>query len=251
MQRFFLTILSISVLLNLFFILTRIQSKNIYTKPPWEPFELNSNLTLRSLVEDGYRFGGMPCGQVQYFKTIADTTIQYEVGLDCNSYSIFRKQFLELFNIDYHFQYKEPIAEDSPSFPFDLEQVKNCYQGIYWRVYSFKMNKPDINKIREFVESKSCGILTSTVNWNEDGSGSMIVYNYENYLYFDCQISKLRDDEISNKDLEWEFQIISYIPYLDSKRIINEAKRRTQIELFHLNQSFPSRYNEKIDIEEK
>lgn len=227
MLRLLTAFLTISLLLNIILICSG--DKDIDIKPPWEPFELNSNLTLKSIVEDGYRFGAMPCGQVQFVKTIADTSIQYEVHVDCKNYS---KWWNTLFTDETEALWKRKNVND-PYYPFTQNEVSACYERINWRIYRVRMSKPNISKIRTLIEKKNCQILTDTEKWDDDIGGNFIVYNPESYLYFQCTISKRNsyNNEIL-EDLDWEFKTISSIPYLDSEKIIFERERNLKIEQF-------------------
>ena len=232
MQRLLIIFLTISFLINVLFIFPKIFSSQKDQTPYWEPFELNPNLTLASIVKDGYRFGAMPCGQVQFFKTVADTTIQYEVGIDCKNYSSITKWISEFFNLE-----PERLDEDqdpqNPYYPSNFEVVKDCYQGINWRVYQFKMQKPNRKEIRRFIYNRNCRIVSETENWDLKDGGSFVVYNPKNALYFVCHIARedshMREDDTK----EWVFKIISTIPYLDSEKMEFEAERRKTIDAFN------------------
>lgn len=216
----------ISIGINIY-ILAQVSSKEIDRKPPWQPFELNPNLTLKSLVDEGYKFAGMPCRQVQYIKEIGDTIIQYEMEVDCNNYS---RNFrgLNIWLEENVYPKAKEIEEDDPFYPFDYQRIKNCYQKINARWYHFKIDKPDREAIQKFVESRSCGVVSETENWNADGSGSFMVYNRKNALYFHCIVAQKDNLNKLKEKPYWQFSISSTIPFLDTERIHSEEERKTK-----------------------
>ena len=84
-KRVFKFLLFFSLIVNASLIFYFYSSRKQAQKPIWHPFKFATNITLESAVEDGFRFASMPCGQIQYTKTIADTTIQYEIDIDCSN----------------------------------------------------------------------------------------------------------------------------------------------------------------------
>jgi len=222
MYRLKRLLLFISIGINIYLI-TQLSSENIDQKPRWHPFELNPNLTLKSLVDEGYKFGAMPCGQVQYFKTIGDTTIQYEVGIDCHSYNKKFKWLHEMLDMGSRYSNKE-ISKDDPFYPFDYQHVKNCYQGINLRYFCFEMIEPNREEIKKFIESKHGHIVYE--DWNEDGSGAIRVYNSKDRLYFYCAITEESFFDGRKEESYWQFSIASEMPFLDTNRMRFEEERK-------------------------
>ena len=214
----------ISIGINIYF-LAQVSNHKVDRKPPWQPFELNPNLTLKSLVDKGYKFAGMPCGQVQYIKEIGDTTIQYEVEIDCNTYSRNFRSLNTWLEEKVYPKAKE-VEEDDPFYPFDYQQIKNCYQKISYRWYRFNIDKPEQEAIRKFVESKDCHIISETQNWDADGSGSFMVYNRKKALYFHCVVSQKDNLNTLEEKPYWQFSISSTIPLLDTERIRLEEEKK-------------------------
>ncbi|MEM8524719.1 MAG: hypothetical protein AAGG68_08745 [Bacteroidota bacterium] len=212
----------ISIGANIYFI-AQTRTQKIDQKPSWHPFELNPNLTLKSLVDEGYKFGAMPCGQVQYFKTIGDTTIQYELDIDCHSYNKKFKWLHEMLGMGSRYSDKE-ISKDDPFYPFDYQHIKNCYQGINLRFFYFKMDEPNREEIVKFTENKNCQIVFE--NWNEDGSGAIRVYNRKNRLHFHCTITEESFFDGRKEESYWQFFIASEMPFLDTKRMRFEEERK-------------------------
>jgi hypothetical protein len=225
MKRGKLIIFISSVILNivLFYFLFS-KSENIDRTAYWHPFELNSNLNLKSIVENGYKFSSMPCGQVQYTKQIADTIIQYEVEIDCKEYK--GKYVREIYNEEVEIKevsesnssntiktWEEEIAENK-YYPWELNEIKDCYQEINWRIYTVNFGKNlDLEKVRDFIFKKGGNIIME--NWNMESGGNAIVYYRDNSLYFSVNLSK---EEFTDNNKTWVFQIIKTIPYLDSEK---------------------------------
>ena len=225
MNRGKLIIFISSAILNialLYFLFSK--SENIDRTAYWHPFELNSNLNLKSIVENGYKFSSMPCGQVQYTKQIADTIIQYEVQIDCKEYK--GKYVREIYNEEVEIKevsesnssntfktWEEEIAENK-YYPWELNEIKDCYQEINWRTYTVNFGKNlDLEKVRDFIFKKGGNIIME--NWNKDSGGNAIVYYRDNSLYFSVNLSK---QEFTDNNKTWVFQIIKTIPYLDSEK---------------------------------
>lgn len=200
-------------------------------RAPWHPFKLNSELTLKSIVKDGYRFNSSPCGFVQYTKELGDTIIQYEVYVDCNKY---KKKYSTPFLADLktfmnsnikanlipkkaNKTIEEEITENK-FYPWNINEISNCYQKINWRVFTIHLGKTlDYECIRDFVFKKNGYIINDTIKWNADGSGSFMVYHSDSYLYFYCTITNNKRNNDTEND--WEFQIIRHIPSLNQKTI--------------------------------
>jgi hypothetical protein len=226
----------------------------IDTSPPWHPFELNSNIDLKSLVEEGYRCYSTPCGQAQFIKIVGDTMIQYDVSsIDCNTYegrydpSIYELEYEEIIqdtisssNSDASSK-SETVLTDSanhfsgleiwkerhkknPYYPYDIEEVEDCYQGIDWRVFQISMNNIDSIRIVDYIRKKGGFVITEYQNWNSSAGGDFLVYHDNTDLYFRCSISK---DEYYTLDStkNWTFTIVRSIPHLDQQRQKLEKQR--------------------------
>ncbi|MFK7758240.1 MAG: hypothetical protein AB8B53_15020 [Flavobacteriales bacterium] len=212
--------LAISLILNvmlIYFCFHEPRSENQI--PPWHPFELNSNLTLESLVEDGYRFSSMPCGQVQYVKQLGDTTIQYEVTIDCNDYSEAPDQTKESkFTqpkgfADYRGDLTwEQALKANPYYPWDLAKIKDCYERVHWRIFSLNLGQSiDSLLILNYVKKYGAYMDSSMENWNSKEGGSFMAFHTDSELYFKCSII-FTDYEY--KEPSWQFQIVTKIPHL-------------------------------------
>ena len=218
-----------------------ISKPDVNHTPIWHPFKLNSNITLEALVMDGYRCFGTPCGQPQFFKTIGDTTIQYDVGqINCDldgghdNYQLIGYGLGELDpSIEVKNQnsetYRDTLLSDSeihdqevemwkdrhainPYFPYDINEVRDCYQGINWRIYTIKLQGIDSLAIVDFVK-RNGGYFSAFEDWNAKDGGSFLVNHYKSDLFFICFISPK------------EFSIIRSIPHLDQSRELLERKR--------------------------
>lgn len=238
MRKIIITIFLISLLVNAFLIYLLLKPEQVDRTPPWHPFELNSELTLESIVEDGYRFVAMPCGQVQYLKQVGDTSIQYEVEVDCNKY-------VKKFRAEPEFN-GEDIPEDTATdsskkaqgieevvaenkyYPWYPEEIKGCYQNINWRVFTISLGpKIDTLALRKYIEQNGGYIMESTENWNSPKGGSFMVHHFESKLYFHCTV---RNENIhQSEEVNWQFRITRHIPHLDQKSIMKEKERRRMI----------------------
>lgn len=218
--------------------------------PPWHPFELRADLTLDDLVADGYRLSDMPCGMVHFAKTVGDTTIRYWVNIDCEDYSGKYVQpsltELELNQEELLAQPADPLDSSSidaqrspapdpwelqrqqdPYWPFDAEEVRQCYQHFYWRHYWFTMASIDSSAILRFVRQH--GGLIYAEDWNCSSGGRFSVTNLNNNLVFDCSIS--RDQELDGNYLPWKLTLITGIPFLDQERYeahLEREKRKAE-----------------------
>ncbi len=212
--------------------------------PPWHPFKLNSNLTLKSIVKDGYRFDSSPCGQVQYIKQIADTVIQYQVGIDCFDYKgvyehsmilgIEEDEDLESSKTKIISQEKpktrEEMIAENKYYPWNIETTKNCYQKIDWRVFYFSLGaKIDSLFIKKYIENKGGNIVRSTERWNSKEGGSFMVYNPENNLYFLCDLTNNKTDSLDSYD----FSITRYIPNLDQKLTAKDKEQQIKRDTYY------------------
>jgi hypothetical protein len=199
--------------------------ETILPNPSENPFELSSNLTLESLVKDGYRFGGMPCDQVQFVKQLGDTLIQYEIEVDCNNYgkligpsSIFGiKLQTNEFNLD----------TSSSYYPFNSKQIKRCNNRVVWRYYEISLDSLDIDNIPAFVNRHGGIIIQGMENVKRKTEGNIIVYNFENSLYFDCLLR--RKKSLQSNEKSWMLTIARTIPFLDEKERVKDRKRKERI----------------------
>jgi hypothetical protein len=213
-----------------------LKTDDVDQHPPWHPFELNSELTLQSIVKDGYRFAGMPCGQVQYIKNMGNTTIQYEVEVDCSSYEGKYDPHESLIEEDtippskyeptskeiaerrkkYLIWKKEMIANHY--YPWNINDIKDCYQNIWARFFTLNLGETvDRNFIKSYVRENGGRILNSSDNWDLQNGGTFFVEHVESNLYFQCSIEKSHPDERL-----WELRIVRTIPKLDQKKILKE-----------------------------
>jgi len=160
-----------SIILNVILCYFLFFKKNkIDRTPPWHPFKLNSHLNLKSIVENGYKFDSSPCGQVQYTKQIADTIIQYEVGIDCNDYKghydssnlgIDIKEEdensldLEEVILKKELKTMEEMISENKYYPWKINEIKNCFQQIKWRVFTIDLgNKIDSLSLKKYIYNK-------------------------------------------------------------------------------------------------
>jgi len=226
-----------SVILNLILCYFLFFSKDKTDKtPPFHPFKLNSNLNLESIVENGYKFSSMPCGQVQYTKQIADTIIQYEVGIDCNEYKGNYK--IEMSDIYEEVELsdsttivtstkkiptREEMISENKYYPWEINEIKNCYQKINWRVFTINLGaKIDSSSIEDFIYKKGGNIKELPKKWNSRDGGNFISYHSESRLYFFCSLVNERNND--SEENNWQFRIIRDIPNLDQKSIIKEKE---------------------------
>lgn len=217
-------IIIVSVVLNIILICFQFsKTDDIDNSPPWHPFKLNSHLTLKSIVENGYRFGSSPCGFVQYQKQIADTIIQYEVTVDCKDYngnydplkvsSKYNKNRKAIPN--QKLKSREEMIAENKYYPWNPNEIESCYQSIKWRLFTINLgNEIDVVAIREYISKKGGTIISSTENWSGENGGNFMVYSNESNLYFFCSINKCYE---FSKDKNWCLQINTSIPILDPK----------------------------------
>lgn len=213
---------------------------NVDRTPPWHPFKLNSNLTLESLVEDGYRFASMPCGQVQYTKQIGDTIIQYEIEIDCEArteqdyegiYAIEDEEDLIIIDStatpdstrtsDLESLQPEPL--ENIYYPWDINEIANCYQNVRWRVFTINLGSSiDSSWVRNYIYYKGGHIIDGLGNWDTKHGGSLLVQgDYLSNLYFVCHLSEEYND--LEDETNWQFTIYRHIPFLD-QNATNEEK---------------------------
>lgn len=213
--------------------------------PPWHPFILNSELTLKSIVKNGYRFESMPCGQVQYTKQLGDTIIQYEITIDCEKYEGKYLPSKEIFEEKNNIKDMQNIAElnsvekskileeeitANKFYPWKLDEIDNCYQKISWRVFNISLGKSiDSIFIRDYVHNKGGYIIESTENWNTLEGGDFMVSHNDSNLYFLCTL--VYDTYENQQEKKWQFRIIRNIPHLNQKSIMKQKSwqnKRTQ-----------------------
>ncbi|SEB49891.1 hypothetical protein SAMN04489761_1060 [Tenacibaculum sp. MAR_2009_124] len=229
-----------SIVLNLVFLYTTFStSENINRTAYWHPFELNSNINLESIVNDGYRYSSAPCGFVQYTKQIADTIIQYEVYVDCKTYEGVYEPILfeiedeptelsESETNDTEITWEEEIAKNK-YYPWKFNEVKDCYQGINWRIYTVNLGESlDLNKVRDFIHKKGGRIIME--NWSDDKGGSVIVYYRENALYFCVNVSK---EKIEKNNGSWVLGITRTIPHLDYLKERQSIDRQKKMDKYY------------------
>ena len=217
--------------------------------PIWHPFELNSNINLDALVANGYRCFAMPCGQPQFIKTIGDTSIRYDVsGIDCNSYegysnvsgfetndeiihltsNNFQEKEMEVgqedsLNTNNEKSWWNDLHEENPYYPYQKDEIKNCYQSINWRVFRINMKEIDSLWIVDYV-TQNGGMITHYQDWDSKNGGRFLVYHLDSDIYYDCVIDK--DEHFSlDEDINWYFGIVRTIPHLDQQRKIQEKLR--------------------------
>lgn len=221
--------------------------------PPFHPFEVRSDLTLESLVSDGYRLSGTPCGQPIFSKTIGDTTISYDLSrIDCKSYEGKHEReplYLEEIEmsvdtaksvqneIEIEPQPKEPwfqkYVDANPYYPFDPDSIKNCFSDIRWRGFQMGLVNLDSNEIISMLKSYD-GTITES-DWNTKIGGIITVYYEPLDIIFLCSIRPKEQDEIYNESeiYNWFFEIRSAIPMLDHERIEEDRKRKIKIQEFY------------------
>jgi len=239
-----------SVLVNGFFAWHFFKSDDIDRTPPWHPFELNSELTLESIVEDGYKFGAMPCGQVQYYKEVGDTYIQYEVEVDCESYDGHYERDLKLIDeeivsieeprdsieaIKYANESKSAWEEEIAAnkyYPWNIDEIDNCYQKVNWRYFSKSLgHKIDSLELRDYVRSNGGFVMATANDWNASSGGAFMVSHSDSELYFQCFISNENFDEVGPP--EWKLSIVGRIPALNQEVINNERIRQAKKDEFY------------------
>ncbi|UTW62975.1 hypothetical protein KFE98_02105 [bacterium SCSIO 12741] len=229
-----------------------VSQPEIDREPYWHPFELNPNLNLKALVDDGYRCVSMPCGQPQFVKTIGDTSIQYDVSsLTCsNQYYDLVERLLEQereeFNSEFLSDFVEidpaqdtvesidtnkvdpenPFAQEiskNPYFPYIYDDIKDCEYDIHWRVFSFKMDSLDSLGVADYIRSKG-GYPFRANPWSPDEGGIFWAHFAKTGIYFRCHVVPEYNYEMDSI-LGYEFQIIREIPLLDRNRLVAKEKR--------------------------
>lgn len=238
----------VSIALNAILAYQLLKSDEVDRTPPWHPFKLNSELTLESVVKDGYRFASIPCGQVQYTKQIGDTIIQYEVEVDCMEYKGQYQPFTEdlpdeeivTLNSSEEEELKSDKQKDTweeervlnKYFPWNLNEINDCYQKINWRVFTISLGTAiDSSFVRNYVQNKGGYIMESTGKWNSYSGGSFMVNYHDSNLYFFCTISNENYNDSENAN--WLFQIVRYIPQLDNKSIMKEKEWQKKKEKYY------------------
>jgi hypothetical protein len=226
----------ISIVLNAILVYFYLKEEEVDRTPFWHPFELNSELTLESIVENGYRFAFMPCGQVQYTKQIGDTIIQYEVEIDCNKYNGKYQRPTEYVEEDESKENTltkekskntqisrtfEEEREENKYYPWKLGEISDCYQDISYRVFTISLGSSiDSSFVRNFVSKNGGYILSTTESWDTKSGGSFMVSHEESDLHFYCNLRS--ENYYDTEETNWQFEIVSSIPRLNQKSIIKE-----------------------------
>ncbi|WP_075342781.1 hypothetical protein [Tenacibaculum agarivorans] len=225
-------ILFVSIIINLFYFYNA--TNKVSAEPYWHPFHLNSHLTLKSLVKNGYKFESMPCGQVQYAKQLGDTVIQYEVLIDCKKYKgKYIPSYVNGIEEDYEYDL-DNTKEKNPYYPFNINEISGCYESIHWRVFYVNFGETlDVDKIKNFIYEKGGIIVTEELDGREGWSG--VVYNREDDLYFVCNVNK---DFFWNNEKKktWVFSIIRSIPFLDQKQKQKKVEYRNKRDRYYDNE---------------
>ena len=227
-------LLIISVMANCILGYMYLKATEVDRSPPWHPFQLNSELTLESIVEEGYRFTGAPCGQVQFDKQVGNTTIQYEVELDClpNNGALLFLERLSKSNNHETQEIEEVVSRDDPYYPYTSKEVKRCPSAINWRYFKLNLgSKIDSSFIRSYVSNNGGRILEYTEQWNATNGGRFMVYHKESELYFDCSLSDHRARE--NDEPKWVLSIYSHIPAINQRLIKKREDREAKIRAYH------------------
>ncbi len=236
------------MLINGFFAWTFFSSDDVDRSPPWHPFELNSELTLESIVKAGHKFKGMPCGQVQYFKEIGDTYIQYEVEVDCNTYNGHYESDYDLAVEEFGTLVKDSIKNEGKSdknekpreeeivsnkyYPWNIDEIKNCYQKVNWRYFSKSLGQSiDSLDLIDFIESNGGSVLTTARDWNSKKGGAFVVHHSESDLYFHCLVRK-ENFEKQGQPI-WNLSIARRIPPLNQEVIKAERDRQQKVDKYY------------------
>lgn len=252
MSRFWTITLVISLVANGLFCFYFFDVEHLFTppdnRPPSNPFEVKSTITFEGLVADGYRFCGMPCGQVQYCKTMGDTTIQYEVGMVGELVVEFETD--DLFLEDtvtgmIEEQEREPIdtaearrerqeeQDANPYYPFNQDdwfEMMLCCNNINWHIYSIKMPVIDSLGIVDFVRKNNGIILSQGSHWNTREGGDLVVLNPDNDLIFICNI---RPEYSMGLDQPgWKLSVSGVYPDLHQKKRNSELEFMEDDNLF-------------------
>ena len=202
-------LLFLSLLVSAILVFFYLSKRDKAHKPIWHPFIVEKNITLESVVEDGFSFASMPCGQIQYSKTIADTTIQYEIDIDCSNtwYNLLLYPNIESDSFHYTSRekngkiYKGSI-ERNKYYPWDIEQVRNCKHKANYSWYIVNLGQSiDSIKVVEFVEKNQASIESSS-NWNSEEGGSFLAYSYHTKLSFSCEI-KYQNVDYPDSTYNW------------------------------------------------
>ena len=238
MKRGSTYLLAISIVLNGILVYLFLKEDKVDRIPFWHPFELNSELTLESIVENGYRFAFMPCGQVQYTKQIGDTIIQYEVEIDCNKYNGKYQRSTTYFEEEDVLE-NTPIEEESKDakvtktmeeevaenkcYPWNRKEINDCYQNINYRVFTISLGATiDSLFIRDYVSRNGGYILSSTEKWDTKNGGSFMVSYDESGLFFYCNLKT--ENYYDTEEPNWQLEIVSSIPKLNQKAILQEKQ---------------------------
>jgi len=249
MKKIVIPLLIISLLANVVWFWNPF-APTVDRTPTFHPFEVNPNLTLESLVENGYSCYSMPCGMIIFGKWQGDTLISYQIDVDCQDYSgSWEEEQWQLLELEleeeemipqavaeedtnaieipepdtpvtynpHMSQFAEDVAEN-PYYPFELNEIKGCYQEVLSRSYSFDTDTIDSTALVGFIERYGGRVIDYNLEKNTHRGGSITVYHEKNDLYFVCRLYDNRYDEDSLSP-RWSFAIISDIPLLDVARM--------------------------------
>jgi hypothetical protein len=189
-------LLLISLFCNLWLLTPNSTKPREGDTPSNNPFILSPNLTLKSLINDGYRFLSMPCAQVQYSKTFGDTTIQYEVGMCPADIKL------------------NPSV--NPYYPYSPSETGLYCDDIKWSVYSFKIGPIiDSTAIINFVEAHKGTIVEDLSQWNSKDGGILLVLHRPSSIYFRCVVNQEYNYDDTTPNISWEFSLIRTLPKID------------------------------------
>ncbi|GEM_PF-786393 len=253
------------LMVSVWFVGYLLREPEVDRSPPWHPFELNSNLTLESIVSNGYRLSGAPCGMFMFAKEMGDTTIVYGVNIDCNPYDgkydpndglmFIQEDTIELLNeeemipilvdsADSTEDYIDDVTDSkspkwpwadsilvNPYFPWQKGDFDGCYQKIGDRAFTINLGDTfDSVAIARYIGQNDGVILDDASNWSQENGGHILVYYHPTDLYFLCSIRHPYDERIENL---WEFVITRSIPKLDQGALNLEKERDQKIEAYY------------------
>ncbi|MPQ48257.1 hypothetical protein GCQ56_14735 [Marinifilum sp. N1E240] len=152
--------------LGAFLILTFVKDRD----PISHPFDVNFNMTKKSLLKNGYKT--IPEDVPLLGKRIGDTFIYY--------------QFDEEYDIE-----TEPVKVisdgDTVIENWSTEKVSNYrLTNIRWRHCEIRINNPDSTQIEEFIRKYNGYIIS---DWNMENP-RFFVRNKNNNLIYDCSLQK-------------------------------------------------------------
>ena len=184
-------VIIVSFLAFLFSIDEYTSSKN----PPWHPFKIDSELTINSLVESGYRCESIPCGQPQFVLRKGDTLIQYDVSSVMTNYPI-----------GFY-----PYDTTNAFFPFGKYCLEVYLQGLNWSIYKINFDKLDSLEIVNFIESNG-GNIDQLSSWNTKEGGKILVYYPPSKQYFYCNLDQLKKYDTGTNENHWNLSIVRWAP---------------------------------------